>query len=138
MKKLIKKLLREHKDNTPKGTYIKRGDVEGYKINPYEAETTDLEEFLNIIDGLPDTIKRLSVPTETNIFNPRNVIFNPKEDQNWRENVKDIIIDIDEEYENVSYSINSYFGAMDSHYPYDEHPLFISYGVPNEELTITN
>jgi hypothetical protein len=51
MKKLIKKILRE----TQKGTYHRSGDVEEWRINPYEHKTKDYMDLIKAIEKLPDT-----------------------------------------------------------------------------------
>ena len=49
MKKLIKKILQEQEEETPpKGTYHREGDVEEWRINPYEFNTTNYKEMLAI------------------------------------------------------------------------------------------
>ena len=51
MKELIKKALRE----MHKGTYHRSGDVEEWRINPYEHKTKDYRDLIKAIDKLPDT-----------------------------------------------------------------------------------
>ena len=43
MKELIKKVLRE----THQGTYHREGDVEEWRINPYEVETDNYKELMD-------------------------------------------------------------------------------------------
>ena len=62
MKHLIRKVLMEEQ----KGTYHRRGDVEEWRINPYEVTTTNYKELFDAIDKLPDTIRSINVPIELN------------------------------------------------------------------------
>ena len=88
MKELIKKVLRE----TYKGTYHREGDVEEWRINPYELKTDNYKEVLNAIDNLPDTIEELSIPTEIQLFNPSTEKLYPTMDKSWKRRAKDIIL----------------------------------------------
>ena len=124
MKGLIKRILREEQ----KGTYHREGDIEEWRINPYEKETTDLKEFLSFIDNLPDTIRELDIPTELQLFNSRRIKITPQSDKDWKKQAKDTIVSIIGEGDILSYSINSYFGTSSK--DYDKHPYYISYEIP--------
>ena len=87
MKKLIKGILKEEN----KGTYHRSGDVEEWRINPYEMETTDYKELLSKVNELPDTIESIDIPIEVSLFNPQKKSFTPSEDNEWRKKIKDIV-----------------------------------------------
>jgi len=127
MKELIKKILIEEQ----KGTYHREGDVEEWRINPYEKTTTDLKEFLSFIDNLPDTIEELDIQTELQLFNPRKIKIIPQSDKNWKKRVKDIIVSMIGKGDILSYSLNSYFGTGNK--DYDKHPYYISYELPGSK-----
>ena len=74
MKEMIKHILKEG----PEGTYHRRGDVEEWRINPYEVTTTNYKELFDAIDKLPDTIRSINVPIELSLFNPSQTKFVPK------------------------------------------------------------
>jgi len=127
MKTLIKKVLRE----TPKGTYHREGDVEEWRINPYEIETDNYKELLDAIDKLPDTIDEITVPTEIQLFNPANTVFNPMRHPDWKKRVKDIMLAMRRRGNILSYSINSYYGTGNK--DYDKHPYYISFELPGSK-----
>jgi len=127
MKELIKKVLRE----THKGTYHREGDVEEWRINPYELKTDNYKEALNAIDNLPDTIEELSIPTEIQLFNPSTEKLYPSTDKSWKRRAKDIIIAMTRRGDILSYSINSYFGTVNK--DYDKHPYYISFELPGSK-----
>ena len=127
MKELIKKVLRE----TNKGTYHREGDVEEWRINPYELKTDNYKEALNAIDKLPDTIEELSIPTEIQLFNPSTEKLYPSTDKSWKRRAKDIIIAMTRRGDILSYSINSYFGTVNK--DYDKHPYYISFELPGSK-----
>ena len=127
MKGLIKKILREEQ----KGTYHREGDVEEWRINPYERKTTDLKEFLSFIDELPNTIKELDIQTELQLFNPKKIKIIPEDNKNWKKIVKDMVVSMIGKGDILSYSINSYFGTASK--DYDKHPYYISYELPGSK-----
>ena len=124
---LIKKLLRE----THKGTYHREGDVEEWRINPYELETDNYKEMIRSIDNLPDTIEEISIPTEIQIFNPQKITLNPDKDSKWKDKIKKIIIGLARRGDILSYSINSYYGTMSKNY--EKHPYYISVELPGSK-----
>ena len=127
MKELIKKILIEEQ----KGTYHREGDVEEWRINPYQQTTSDLKEFLSFIDDLPDTIPELDIPIELQLFNSKRIKILPQSDKDWKKRAKDTIVSIIGDGEIVSYSINSYYGTTDKEY--DKHPYYISYEMPGSK-----
>ena len=127
MKKLIKKVLRE----TQKGTYHREGDVEEWRINPYEVETDNYKEIVAAIDKLPDTIDELTIPTEIQMFNPAKIVFNPDRQKDWKERVKKIIVALARRGDILSYSLSSYFGTTNK--DYDKHPYYISLELPGSK-----
>lgn len=127
MKRLIKRILIEEQ----KGTYHREGDIEEWRINPYEKETTDLKEFLSFIDDLPDTIAELDIPIELQLFGTKRVKIIPHKDKNWKKIAKDKIVSIIGEGDILSYSINSYFGTTSK--DYDKHPYYVSYELPGSK-----
>lgn len=127
MKGLIKKILRE----THKGTYHREGDVEEWRINPYEYQTNDYRDLIKAVEKLPDTIDELTIPTEIQMFNPSNIVFNPDRQSDWKERVKKIIIALARRGEILSYSLNSYFGTGNK--DYDKHPYYISLELPGSK-----
>ena len=124
MKELIKKVLRE----THKGTYHRSGDVEEWRINPYELKTNNYKEILDAVDKLPETIEEITVPTEIQMFNPGKTVFNPDRQKDWKERVKKIIIALMRRGDILSYSLSSYFGTGNK--DYDKHPYYISLELP--------
>ena len=124
MKKLIKGILKEEN----KGTYHRSGDVEEWRINPYEMETTDYKELLSKVNELPDTIESIDIPIEVSLFNPQKKSFTPSEDNEWRKKIKDIVLAMRRRGNIKSYSINSFFGTTSKNY--DKHPYYISFELP--------
>ena len=127
MKELIKKVLRE----THKGTYHREGDVEEWRINPYEVKTNNYKEIVDAIDKLPDTIDELTIPTEIQMFNPAQTVFNPDRQRDWKEKVKKIIVALARRGDILSYSLRSYFGTGNK--DYDKHPYYISFELPGSK-----
>ena len=127
MKELIKKVLRE----THKGTYHRRGDVEEWRINPYELKTDNYKEILDAVDKLPDTIDEITIPTEIQMFNPGKIVFNPDRHSDWKERVKKIIVALMRRGDIMSYSLSSYFGTGNK--DYDKHPYYISLELPGSK-----
>ena len=127
MKELIKKVLRE----THKGTYHRSGDVEEWRINPYELKTNNYKEILDAVDKLPETIEEITVPTEIQMFNPGKTVFNPDRQKDWKERVKKIIIALMRRGDILSYSLSSYFGTGNK--DYDKHPYYISLELPGSK-----
>ena len=125
------KLQEANEAEKPKGTYFRSGDWEGYKFNPYEVKTDNLEEFFIALDNLPDTIEELSVPLETQMFDSKTIKFYPEEESNWKEKTKDIVRNIAKDHDYLSYALSSYYGDIDFNKPYEEHPFYISYRVPD-------
>ena len=124
MKELIKKILRE----TQKGTYHRRGDVEEWRINPYEVSVDNYVELLNAVNKLPDTIESITIPTEVQIFNPGTEKLYPNNDDDWKERVKQLVMSLARRGEVLTYSLSSYFGTSDK--DYDSHPYHISVELP--------
>jgi len=127
MKELIKKVLRE----THKGTYHRSGDVEEWRINPYELKTDNYKEILDAVDKLPETIDEITVPTEIQMFNPGKIVFNPDRQKDWKERVKKIIVALVRRGDILSYSLSSYFGTGNK--DYDKHPYYISLELPGSK-----
>ena len=127
MKELIKKVLME----IHKGTYHREGDVEEWRINPYEVETDNYKEIVAAIDKLPDTIDELTIPTEIQMFNPAKIVFNPDRQKDWKERVKKIIVALARRGDILSYSLSSYFGTGNKNY--DKHPYYISLELPGSK-----
>lgn len=127
MKEFIKKVLRE----THHGSYHREGDVEEWRINPYEVETDNYKEMIDAVDGLPNTIDELTIPTEIQIFNPRKVVFNPQLQSDWKERVKKIILALARRGDILSYSLSSYFGTTNK--DYGKHPYYISLELPGSK-----
>ena len=127
MKELIKKVLRE----THKGTYHRSGDVEEWRINPYELKTDNYKEILDAVDKLPETIDEITVPTEIQMFNPGKMVFNPDRQSDWKERVKKIIVALARRGDILSYSLSSYFGTGNK--DYDKHPYYISLELPGSK-----
>tara|TARA_R110000824_G_scaffold309363_3_gene496727 strand:+ start:685 stop:1116 length:432 start_codon:yes stop_codon:yes gene_type:complete len=126
MKKLIKKILQEQEEETPpKGTYHREGDVEEWRINPYEFNTTNYKEMLDFVDKLPNTIDEITVPTELQLHNPAKVVFNPSKHSDWKDKIKEIIIATTRRGDIISYSVHSYYGTGNK--DYDKHPYYISF-----------
>jgi len=120
-------ILREHK----KGTYHRSGDVEEWRINPYEFKTKNHNELLDAIDKLPNTIEELSIPIEVQLFNPRTEKIKPGIDNRWKERIKDIVLAMRRRGDIELYSINSYYGTVDKNY--DKHPYYISFKLPGSD-----
>ena len=110
----------------PKGTYFRSGDWEGYKFNSYQVRTEELDEILDTIDNLPNTIRELNVQNDLLPFDSGRVKVDLS-DEEWREKVKRIVINISKSGEIATYHLNSYFGDSDTTTPYEEHPYYISY-----------
>tara|TARA_R110000824_G_scaffold266851_1_gene455871 strand:- start:33 stop:461 length:429 start_codon:yes stop_codon:yes gene_type:complete len=127
MKELIYKILRE----TQKGTYHRRGDVEEWRINPYELKTDSYKELLDTIDKLPETIEELQIPTELQLFNPKKETLYPGRSENWKERAKDIVVAMTRRGDILSYSLSSYFGTGNK--DYDKHPYYISFELPGSK-----
>ena len=126
MKKLIKKILQEQEEETPsKGNYHREGDVEEWRINPYEFQTNDYKELLDAIDKLPETIKGLSLPNSAHHANTSvKTTLTPSKDTNWKDTAKQIILALTRRGEIKSYSINSYYGTVSK--DYEKHPYYVS------------
>ena len=127
MKELIKKVLRE----THKGTYHREGDIEEWRINPYEHKTKDYRDLIKAIDKLPDTIDGLTLPTEIQMFNPTTEKLNPTIDNDWKKRAKDIVLAMTRRGDILSYSLSSYFGTGDK--DYGKHPYYISFELPGSK-----
>ena len=127
MKELIKKVLRE----THQGTYHREGDVEEWRINPYEVETDNYKEIIQAIYNLPDTIDEITMPREIQMFNPAKIVFNPDRQKDWKERVKKIIVALTRRGDILSYSLSSYFGTTNK--DYDKHPYYISLELPGSK-----
>ena len=127
MKELIRKVLRE----THKGTYHRRGDVEEWRINPYELQTDNYKEILDAVDKLPDTIESLTIPMEVAMFNPRQETYAPNKDSDWRGRVKKMVLGLLRRGDIKSYSLSSYFGTGNK--DYDKHPYYISLELPGSK-----
>jgi len=127
MKELIKKVLRE----TQKGTYHRRGDVEEWRINPYEHKTKDYMDLIKAIDKLPDTIEGLTLPTQIQMFNPTTEKLNPIIDNNWKKRAKNMVMAMTRRGDILSYSLSSYYGTTDK--DYDKHPYYISFELPGSK-----
>ena len=127
MKELIKRVLREEQ----KRTYHREGDVEEWRINPYELETDNYIDLIKAIDKLPDTIDEITVPTEIQMFNPSKMVFNPDRQSDWKERVKKIIVALARRGDILSYSLSSYFGTGNK--DYDKHPYYISLELPGSK-----
>ena len=127
MKKLIKKILRQ----TQKGTYHRSGDVEEWRINPYEHKTKDYMDLIKAIEKLPDTIDGITIPTEIQMFNPTTEKIYPSSDRDWKERVKKIIVALARRGEVLTYSLSSYFGTGNK--DYDNHPYYIGVELPGSK-----
>ena len=127
MKELIKKVLRE----THKGTYHREGDVEEWRINPYEHQTKDYKDLIKAIDKLPDTIEGLTLPTEIQMFNPTTEKLNPMIDNKWKKRAKDMVLAMTRRGDILSYSLSSYFGTGNKDYA--SHPYYISLELPGSK-----
>tara|TARA_R110000824_G_scaffold35234_1_gene110694 strand:+ start:2716 stop:3144 length:429 start_codon:yes stop_codon:yes gene_type:complete len=127
MKELIKKVLRE----THKGTYHREGDIEEWRINPYEHKTKDYRDLIKAIDKLPDTIDGLTLPTEIQMFNPTTEKLNPTIDNDWKKRAKDIVLAMTRRGDILSYSLSSYFGTVNK--DYGNHPYSISFELPGSK-----
>lgn len=127
MKELIKKVLRE----THQGTYHREGDVEEWRINPYEVKTDNYKELMEAINNLPDTIESLTIPTEVQMFNPTKETYIPKKDSDWRGRVKKMVLGLLRRGNILSYSLSSYFGTVSK--DYDKHPYYISFELPGSK-----
>jgi len=127
VRELIKKVLKEHR----KGTYHREGDVEEWRINPYEFKTDSYKEMIDAVDKLPDNIKSIDIPIELTLFNPDKKSFDPTQDNNWRKEIKEIILALTRRGDILSYSLNSYFGTMSK--DYDNHPYYISVELPGSK-----
>ena len=127
MKKLIKKILRE----TQKGTYHRSGDVEEWRINPYEVKVNNYTELLDAVNKLPDTIESITIPTEVQIFNPSTEKIYPNDNGSWKERVKQLVMSLARRGEVVTYSISSSFGTSDKNY--DTHPYYIGVELPGSK-----
>ena len=124
---MIKHILKEG----PEGTYHRRGDVEEWRINPYEVTTTNYKELFDAIDKLPDTIRSINVPIELSLFNPSQTKFVPKNESDWKKKVKEIILGNIRRGDIMSYSVNSYYGTTSKEY--DNHPYYISFELPGSK-----
>jgi len=127
MKELIKKVLKE----THQGTYHREGDVEEWRINPYEVETDNYKELMEAINNLPDTIESLTIPTEVQMFNPTKETYIPNKDSDWRGRVKKMVLGLLRRGDILSYSLSSYFGTTNK--DYDKHPYYISLELPGSK-----
>ena len=127
MKEMIKKILKEDQQ----GTYHRSGDVEEWRINPYEIETSKIEEIFDALDKLPDTIDEITVPTEIQLFNPANTVFNPSRQSDWRDRIKQILIALRRRGDILSYSLNSYYGTTNK--DYDKHSYYVSVELPGSK-----
>ena len=102
-----------------------------WRINPYEIETSKIEEIFDALDKLPDTIDEITVPTEIQLFNPANTVFNPSRQSDWRDRIKQILIALRRRGDILSYSLNSYYGTTNK--DYDKHPYYISFELPGSK-----
>ena len=127
MKELIVKILKEEQ----KGTYHREGDVEEWRINPYDIQTNNYKELLDAIDKLPDTIDEITVPTEIQLFNPATTVFNPMRQPDWKKRIKDIVIAMRRRGDILSYSLSSYYGTTNK--DYGKHPYYISLELPGSK-----
>ena len=127
MRELIKRILREEQ----KGTYHRRGDVEEWRINPYELNTNNYKELIEAIDNLPDTIESLTIPTEVQMFNPTTEKLYPEKNSDWRSRVKKMVLGLLRRGDILSYSLSSYFGTTNK--DYDKHPYYISLELPGSK-----
>ena len=127
MRSLIKKILREDQH----GTYHRSGDVEEWRISPYEYSTKNYKELIDALDKLPNTIRDLTIPTEVQVFNPSTVTFTPETDSDWKKKVKEIITALLRRGKILSWSLNSYYGTSSK--DYDNHPYYISYVLPGSK-----
>lgn len=71
-------------------------------------ETSNIEDFLDFIDDIPDNIGSINVPTEMAFFNPNSVRVKGS-DKNWKNTVKDIIKKAYKESKSSSYGIIELF-----------------------------
>ena len=55
-----------------------------------QFETSDLDDFLDFIDEIPDNIKSIDVQTEMDFFNPPRLDVKSG-DKDWKETIKDIV-----------------------------------------------
>ena len=121
------KILKEHK----KGTYHRSGDVEEWRINPYEVQTDNYKEIVDAIDKLPDTIDEITIPTEIQMFNPATEKLYPNKDSDWKSRVKKMVLGLLRRGDILSWSLNSYYGTANKEY--ETHPYYISYKLPGSK-----
>jgi len=124
MKQLIRRILMEEQ----KGTYHRSGDVEEWRINPYEYKTTDYRDLIKAVDNLPNTIESLGIPTEVKMFSPKTETYAPNKDSDWKEKIKKIIMSLLRRGKILSWSLNSFYGTTSK--DYDKHPYYIAYELP--------
>ena len=127
MRHLIRKVLMEEQ----KGTYHRSGDVEEWRTNPYEYQTTNYMDLIKAVEKLPNTIEEITIPTEIQMFNPSKIVFNPQRQSDWKERLKKSIISLMRRGEILSWSLSSYFGT--SNKEYEKHPYYISYELPGSK-----
>ena len=127
MKQLIRRILMEEQ----KGTYHRSGDVEEWRINPYEYKTTDYRDLIKAVDNLPNTIESLGIPTEVKMFSPKTETYAPNKDSDWRGRVKKMVLGLLRRGDILSYSLSSYFGTTNK--DYDKHPYYISLELPGSK-----
>tara|TARA_R110002012_G_C11664013_1_gene612489 strand:+ start:954 stop:1382 length:429 start_codon:yes stop_codon:yes gene_type:complete len=127
----VKEIIRQILKEGPEGTYHREGDVEEWRINPYEMTTNNYKELLDAIDKLPDTIQSINVPIELALFNPNKTTFDPKNESDWRKRVKEIILANTRRGDIVSYSVNSFYGTTSK--DYDNHPYYVSFELPGSK-----
>ena len=83
---------------------------------------------MDAIDELPDTIDKLQIPIEIQLFNPKQETLKPERNKNWKKRAKNIVLAMTRRGDILSYSLSSYFGTGDK--DYGKHPYYISFELP--------
>jgi len=101
------------------------GDV---SYSKYQGKTNNLDDLFNAIDKLPDTIKSIKVPINTNNIQPTNVdfkIFTPQ--AGYKEEIKSIITQLVDEYESEGENITSFvISSFDGGFNEDKASYYIT------------
>ena len=88
--------------------FLQSGDM----TSAYQGETDNLKDFLEAIDRIPDTVQRIMLPNGNTIL----------PEDNWKEDVKNMMMELDKNYDIKSFQIASYYPLSPKE---TEHPIYI-------------
>ena len=130
---LVEQRHLEAKGFLPEDTTMSDSTINGEKYtSTWAGKTDNIEEFIGLINGIPETLESIKVTKETKVFNPASEKFEGPITDDKKSAIIKIVQDVNEKFkedgqEIHTFELSSYYGVAMNAEKDREAPAYIQY-----------